>query len=274
MRTVVVTGGTDGMGAAVARRLLARGDRVVVVGRSPAKFDALLAGLGDDSAAERADFLAADLSLIADSRRVASHVAERHERIDALVLAASFVRRRRHVTPEGHEASWALFFLSKHVLVTGLVERLRAAGAPVIVNTSVPGARAGAIDFDDPELSRGFTMARSNAAQRRANELLGLLATRDVPGLSYVTWGPARLVRSSLAGDTGAVVRLAAAVLGPLIGQQPDEAVRPLLDLVDHPEPGRFAYRGRTRVPLVVGPDDERDAARLDRLAAAAGRGA
>jgi NAD(P)-dependent dehydrogenase (short-subunit alcohol dehydrogenase family) len=227
MRTVVVTGGTDGMGAAIARHLLARGDRVVIVGRSPAKFDALLAGIDDDSAAERADFLAADLSLIADSRRVASLAAERHERIDALVLAASFIRRRRHVTPEGHEASWALFYLSKHILVTGLAERLRASGAPVIVNTSAPGATAGAIDFDDPELAHSFTLARSNAAQRRANELLGLLATRDAPGLSYVTWGPARLVRSSLAGDTGAALRLAAAILGPLIGQQPDDAVRP-----------------------------------------------
>lgn len=274
MRTVVVTGGTDGMGAAVARRLLARGDRVVVVGRSPAKFDALVAGIGDGSVAERAEFITADLSLIADSRRVVSLVADRHERIDALVLAASFIRRRRHVTAEGHEASWALFFLSKHVLVTGLAGRLRASGQPVIVNTSVPGARAGAIDFDDPELTHGFTLARSNAAQRRANELLGLLATRDDPRLAYVAWGPARLVRSSFAGETGGAVRLAAAVLGPLIGQQPDEAVRPLIDLIDHPAPGRFAYRGRKPVPLVVGPDDERDARRLDLLGAADERGA
>src|SRR5688572_30955541 len=108
MRTIVVTGGTDGMGAALARHYLAAGERVVVIGRSRAKFDALLA---DTASQSRAEFLSADLSLVADSRRVVGQLKENHDRVDALVLAASFIRQRRHTTPEGHEASWSLFFL-------------------------------------------------------------------------------------------------------------------------------------------------------------------
>ncbi|MFC0529890.1 SDR family NAD(P)-dependent oxidoreductase [Phytohabitans kaempferiae] len=267
MRTVVITGGTDGMGAALARHFLTAGDPVVVIGRSRAKFDALVSALSDPSTAERAEFVAADLSLVTDSRRVVAHLTARYEQIDALVLAASFIRSRRHITTEGHEASWALFFLSKYVLVTGLAKQLRASDRPVVVNTSVPGAKADAIDFDDPELTRGFTFGKSNAQQRRANELLGILATRDNPDLSYVTWGPARLVRSSFAGDVGIGMKLAATILAPLMGQQPADAVRPLIDLIDNPAPGRAAYRGPKLVPLVVGPTDEQDATRLDNLA-------
>lgn len=177
MRTVVITGGTDGMGAALARHFLAAGDRVIVIGRSRAKFAALLAAVADPSAAERAEFVAADLSLVADSRRVAAHLATHCNQIDALVLAASFIRGHRQVTVEGHEASWALFFLSKLILASGLAEQLRASARPVVVNTSVPGAKADAIDFDDLELTRGFTFGKANAQQRRANELLGILAT-------------------------------------------------------------------------------------------------
>lgn len=273
MKTVVVTGGTDGMGAALVRQFLTAGDRVIVIGRSRAKFDGLLAGLGDPSAADRAEFVAADLSLLADSRGVVAHLTAHHAQIDALVLAASFIRSRRHVTIEGHEASWALFFLSKYILVTGLAERLRASARPVVVNTSVPEAKADAIDFDDPELTRGFTFGKSNAQQRRANELLGILATRDNPDLSYVTWGPAGLVRSSFAGDVGIGMKLAATVLAPLLGQQPADAVRPLIDLVDTSAPGRAAYRGSKPVPLVEGPRDEQDASRLADLARANERG-
>lgn len=267
MRTVVITGGTDGMGAALARHFLTAGDRVIVIGRSRAKFDGLLSGLGDPSAADRAEFVAADLSLLADSRRVVAHLTAHHAQIDALVLAASFIRSRRHVTVEGHEASWALFFLSKYILVTGLVEQLRASARPVVVNMSVPGAKADAIDFDDPELTRGFTFGKSNAQQRRANELLGILATRDNSDLSYVTWGPARLVRSSFAGDVGIGMKLASTILAPLLGQQPADAVRPLIDLIDTPAPGRAAYRGPKPAPLVEGPRDEQDASRLADLA-------
>ncbi|MDT0541665.1 MULTISPECIES: SDR family NAD(P)-dependent oxidoreductase [Streptomyces] len=265
MRTIVITGGTDGMGAALARHFLSAGDRVVVIGRSRAKFDALLTTVtGDDrSAKQRAEFIAADLSSVADSRRVVEHLRAHHERIDALVLAASFIRQRRHTTAEGHEASWALFFLSKYLFVTGLAPLLRAAERPVIVNTAVPGARAGAIDFDDLEMREGFTFTRSNAQQRRANELLGLLATGENPGLAYVTWGPARLVRSSFAGDVGKGMKIAAAVLGRLLGQRPDAAVGPIIDIVGAPAPGRAAYRGAKKLTLTVGDHDDRDAARL-----------
>ncbi|WP_280435535.1 SDR family NAD(P)-dependent oxidoreductase [Nocardia carnea] len=261
MRTIVITGGTDGMGAALTRHYHAAGDRVVVIGRDRAKFEALRDAAGtppapnptdSDSGATYADFIAADLSSIADSRRVVEQLRREHERIDALVLAASFIRQRRHLTTEGHEASWVLFFVSKYLFVTGLADRLRAAERPIVVNTAVPGARADAIDFDDPEMSRGFSFARSNAQQRRANELLGLLATADDARLAYVTWGPSGLVRTSFAGEVGPGMKITAAVLGTIAGKQPDVAVRPIIDLIDAPTPGRAAYRGRKSTPLVT----------------------
>lgn len=265
MRTIVVTGGTDGMGAALVRHHLAAGDRVVAIGRSRAKFEALVAAAGDRQppAPGRAEFIAADLSLVADVRRVADRLTAGHDRIDALVLAASFVRQRRHVTAEGHEASWALFFLGKYLLVTRLAELLRAAGRPVVVNTAVPGAPADALDLDDLELVHGFTFTRSNARQRRANELLGIVATGRNPDLAYVTWGPSRLVRTSFAGEVGPGMRIAAAVLGRVLGQRPDAAIRPVVGIVDDPVPGRAAYRGARRLPLPSGAAEERAALRL-----------
>lgn len=260
MRTIVITGGTDGMGAALAHHFLETGDHVVVIGRSRAKFEALVSAVSTPSAAE---FLEADLSSVAESRRVVDRLRTTYERVDALVLAASFIRQRRRQTPEGHEASWALFFLSKYVVVSGLTELLRASPRPVVVNTAVPGARADAIDFDDPEMTEEFTFRRSNAQQRRANELLGILATEANPNLMYVTWGPSRLVRTSFAGEVGMGMRLSAAVLGRLLGQRPESAVRPIIRLIDDPRPGRFAYRGTREIALADGDRETHDAARL-----------
>ncbi|WP_168220607.1 SDR family NAD(P)-dependent oxidoreductase [Streptomyces sp. RFCAC02] len=258
MRTIVITGGTDGMGAALARHYLAAGERVVVVGRSRAKFDALLADAPGESR-----FIAADLSLVAESRRVVDLLKTSYERVDALVLAASFIRQRRHLTAEGHEASWSLFFLSKYLFVTGLAGPLGAAGKPVVVNTAVPGARPDAIAFDDLEMAGGFSFRRSNAQQRRANELLGILATDRCPRLAYVTWGPSRLVRTGFAGEVGPGMRVSAAVLGRLLGQPPEKAVQPVIGIIDDPAPGRTSCRGATARPLTTGPHDEEDAARL-----------
>lgn len=265
MKTIVITGGTDGMGAALARHYLTAGERVTVIGRSRRKFDALVAAVAgqDPSAVARAEFLAADLSLVADSRRVVDHLLAHHERIDALVLAASFIRQRRQTTTEGHEASWALFFLSKYLLVTGLAPLLRAAAQPVVANTAVPGARPDAVDFEDLEMVQGFTFKRSNAQQRRANELLGVLAIDDNSNLAYLTWGPVRLVRTSFAGEVGKGMRITAAVVGRLVGQRPEAAIRPIIRLIDDPSPGLAAYRGASQRNLTVGDQDAKDATRL-----------
>ncbi|MER5307756.1 hypothetical protein ABT034_08205 [Streptomyces sp. NPDC002773] len=60
MTTTVITGGTDGRGRALARTYLDRGDTVVIVGRDPAEAAAL----------PEARFIPADLSLVAENRRV------------------------------------------------------------------------------------------------------------------------------------------------------------------------------------------------------------
>ncbi|MEV5824693.1 hypothetical protein AB0L25_03860 [Spirillospora sp. NPDC052242] len=57
------------------------------------------------SAPSRAEFIAADLSLIEDGRRVVARLRESLERIDAPALAASFVRQRRHGTASANTCS-------------------------------------------------------------------------------------------------------------------------------------------------------------------------
>ncbi|MFI0468968.1 hypothetical protein ACH347_33245 [Saccharopolyspora sp. 5N102] len=67
-------------------------------------------------------------------------------------------------------------------------------------------------------------------------------------------------MRSSFAGEVGKGMRIAAAVLGKLLGQCPEAAVRPSIRLIDDPSPGRAAYRGATKRALTVG---DQDATRL-----------
>ena len=81
-RVALITGGTDGIGKATAKRLLAEGWEVVVVGRSPARCETTTAELGASGAHERVSALVADLSLLADTRRACDAFLAAHERLD------------------------------------------------------------------------------------------------------------------------------------------------------------------------------------------------
>lgn len=156
MKTVVITGGTDGIGKALAALRLQRGDTVVVIGRSAEKGQAFLGAARELGAGERAFFVRADLSLTAESSRAVAEITARFPVVDTLVLCARHYRTERVETAEGFEENFALFYLSRYLLGHGLAASLEKADNPVVVNVAGPGASLSVVNWDDLELRRGY----------------------------------------------------------------------------------------------------------------------
>ncbi|QRP49171.1 SDR family NAD(P)-dependent oxidoreductase [Amycolatopsis sp. FDAARGOS 1241] len=95
-KTIVITGASDGIGAAAARELHGRGHRVVVVGRSPVKTAAVAGELG-------VDHHVADFTCFTEVRELAAALDAAHPRIDVLVNNAGGVFGDRAKTEDGFE---------------------------------------------------------------------------------------------------------------------------------------------------------------------------
>ena len=76
-KTIVITGASDGIGAAAARTLKANGHNVVVVGRDPDKTKAIATEIS-------APFEIADFSVLAQVAKLASSLINKFEAIDVL----------------------------------------------------------------------------------------------------------------------------------------------------------------------------------------------
>src|ERR1041385_4041351 len=102
-KTVVVTGGTSGIGEVAALRLAEKGARIVLIARDPARTTATLAKLknANPSAMHAAHY--GDLSALAEMKRVASEVAAAEPRIDVLVNNAGAVFLRSEERRVGKE---------------------------------------------------------------------------------------------------------------------------------------------------------------------------
>lgn len=163
-RTVVITGASDGIGAAAARALTARGDRVVVVGRSAPKTRALAEELGVPH--HLADF--ADLDQV---RRLAEELLAAYPRIDVLANNAGGVMGPREVTKDGHEKTLQVNHLGPFLLTHLLLDRLRDSRATV-VNTSSAAARLfGRIDLADLHNERRYSAQKAYGDGKLANVL-------------------------------------------------------------------------------------------------------
>lgn len=155
-RHIVLTGPTSGIGLAAARALAAEGARLTLVGRDETRLAALASELGGD-----ADWVAADLSSLEETRRAAAEIRERHDRVDVLVNNAGGMFRRRVETTEGIESTLALNHLSPFVLTSELLPLLRAAvSGACVVNVASSAHRAG-VRWDDIQCERDYSLMRA-----------------------------------------------------------------------------------------------------------------
>lgn len=139
---VLITGGTDGLGAALADRLVEEGARVAVCGRDPARLAATqerLAAAGGDVLAVRAD-----VTVLADLERFVAAAADRWHRIDGLVNNAgrSIAGSIDQVPDDDWREDLELKVLAAARTTRLALPHLRAAGGGSIVNVLSIGARA------------------------------------------------------------------------------------------------------------------------------------
>ncbi len=208
-RTVLVTGGTSGIGRATALGLAAMGAQLAITGRDR--------GRTEDAAREirgagggQVDVFVADLSAQSQVRRLAGEVLQRLPRIDVLVNNAGGFWNTRHVTADGLERTFALNHLAPFLLTSLLLGRLKRTAPARVVTVSSNVQARGRIDFDDLQAERSYSGARAYNQSKLANVLFTYELARRLEGTA-VTANALHpgLVRTSFgAEDPGAVQRL------------------------------------------------------------------
>jgi NAD(P)-dependent dehydrogenase (short-subunit alcohol dehydrogenase family) len=263
-KTFVITGGTDGIGAAVARALFARGDRAVVIGTDRQKGERLVREAADTPG--DAAFVRADLSLVSDTRRTVDDLVAAYPELDGLVLCARYFRTHRSVTPEGFEDNFALFYLSRLVLGYGLLGPLEKSGRAAIVNVSGPGHNT-PIVWDDLQSAGHYDGVQAMFMAGRLNDLLGVtFAERHGDGpVRYVLFHPGTTA-TSFAGEfdapTAAFIEQQKAMAKPATAVAP-----PILRLLDNPpEAPLSAFNNYTELDAHTGLFPPAAAARLAAL--------
>lgn len=165
-RVVLVTGGSDGLGAALARTLVAEGARVAICARDRTRLDAAAEGLraaGGTVLAVQADVSRAD-----GVERFVSGTLERWGRIDGLVNNAgtSAARLFGEVTDEDWERDLRLKLFAAVWSSRLAHDALAVSGSGAVVNVLNIGAKAPGPRSMPTTVSRAAGMAFTKALSK------------------------------------------------------------------------------------------------------------
>lgn len=224
-RTIVITGASDGIGAAAARTLAKAGDNVVVVGRSTTKTKALAQEIG-------ADYFTADFAELAQVRQLAADLKAKYPRIDVLANNAGGIMGKRTITVDGNESTFQINHLAPFLLTTELMDTLIASRAKVI-NTSSAANSFGKLDLFDLTSERKYSTNRAYGTGKLANILFTSELHRrySEQGITTAAFHPG-VVRTNFAAESTSPMRHAYKTILNRFMLTPDQGAQTLLWLI------------------------------------------
>jgi NAD(P)-dependent dehydrogenase (short-subunit alcohol dehydrogenase family) len=260
-KTAVLTGATSGIGQAAASELAARGARLVLVARNPARADDAIAAIRSRTPGAAVEVVRGDLASLRDVRSAAADVLVRCPRIDVLFNNAGVVKLHREVTLDGYEATFAVNHLAYFLFTSLLLDRLRATPGARIVSTASDAHKfGGALDFDDLQAERRYRAFGVYGRSKLAN----ILWTRELgrrlggSGVTANCFHPGGV--ATRLGQTDAFWTRLVGWLMPLVLRTPEQGAATGVWLATAPElattTGRYFANEREKRPSRHGEDD------------------
>lgn len=201
-KTIVITGASDGVGAAGARALHRDGHHVVVVGRSEQKTRAVADELGTE-------YFTADFADLGQVRTLAADLLRTCPRIDVLANNAGGLFGERARTVDGFEKTFQVNHLAPFLLTTLLMDRLVADRATVVQTSSSAHRMMGRLDLDDLNQERRFSPQRNYAMSKLENILFTAELHRRYheKGVNAVAFHPGVVASSFASTSTNRATR-------------------------------------------------------------------
>jgi retinol dehydrogenase 14 len=236
-KTVLVTGGTGGIGKATAAGLAALGARVAITGRDLARTRAAAAGIVATSGNPAVDAFAADMSSQAEVRRLAREILDTYPRLHVLVNNVGGFWATRRVTADGLEHTLAVNHLAGFLLTNLLLDRLKASAPARIITVSSGTHHRGTINFDDLQGEQDYSAQRAYTQSKLANVMFTYELARRLhgTGVTATTLHPGVVRTGFAAEDPSPMWKIVLPLIRPFL-KTPQQGAATSIHLASSPD--------------------------------------
>jgi NAD(P)-dependent dehydrogenase (short-subunit alcohol dehydrogenase family) len=235
-RVCLVTGATSGIGKVTAQALAGMGATVIVVGRNQTKARAVVDEIRQATGNTDLELFLADLSVQQQVRALAEAVLTRYPHIHVLINNAGAVYRKRSLSADGIEMTFAVNHLAYFLLTNLLLDRLKADAPARIVNVASDAHKNAKIPFDDLNSERHYRGFKVYGQTKLANILFTYELARRLKG-SGVTANCLHpgLIATGFGHNDGGLLSLGLRLVTPFI-KKPEQGAETSIYLASSPE--------------------------------------
>jgi NAD(P)-dependent dehydrogenase (short-subunit alcohol dehydrogenase family) len=180
-KTVLITGGTGGIGKHTAIGLAKLGARVVVTGRDKQRGESAVKEIQKASGNKDIDLLLGDLSLQAEVRKLAGEVKARYSKLGVFINNAGLLEPKHRLTKDGIEADFAVNVVTPYLLTLELLPLLKASAPSRVINLT-GGIPTGKIDLQNLQAEKSFLGLVTYSHAKQIMEAMSLEMSKRLEG--------------------------------------------------------------------------------------------
>jgi NAD(P)-dependent dehydrogenase (short-subunit alcohol dehydrogenase family) len=179
--TIVLTGATSGLGRLAAVDLARRGADLILPARDPEKAAETQQLIRDAAPGASTEVYLADLSQIAEVRRVGREILRDHPRVDVLINNAGLHAFTSRATADGYPEMVAVNYFAPWILTNELLPALSASPeARVVTVASEASRRHGTLTLPDDLMTVAPFTGRQSSEHYGRSKLLDIMFTMEL----------------------------------------------------------------------------------------------
>jgi len=232
-KTIVITGGTGGIGYAIAKALAKQGNDIIFQGRDANKGEKIASELSNLNGST-ARFIAADVSSVEGIKGLATSIKKLTSKIDILIQATGVLNTERCETKDGLYGSFAVNYLCKFMLDTLLLDELKLGQGKIII-VGGPLRKGAVINFDDLHMKIKYALFKSKRS--------GVSVPINVVNAGMVKTGIDRNVKGFM--------KFIFIVLGPILANSIDKAIVNVIALAETDAKDSGYFYPKVAIPAI-----------------------
>jgi NAD(P)-dependent dehydrogenase (short-subunit alcohol dehydrogenase family) len=170
IKTILITGSTDGIGKQTAFELASAGHKVIIHGRKEQRAKAVYDEIANATGNNLLDYVTADLSSLGEVRQLAEDINSKYDKLDVLLNNAGVFYGQKELSADGYEMTFAVNHLAHFLLTNLLLDTIKKADNGRIVTVSSM-AHSSDIDFDNLQGEKFYDGYTAYACSKLCNIL-------------------------------------------------------------------------------------------------------
>ena len=205
-KNIIITGATDGIGLAAAKEVSKKGYHIGLVGRNPEKGKKAIETIISYSGNENLDFFECDLSLVKNVKSLSEQIKQKYNKVDVLLNNAGGANKKKIITSEGLEKTFATNQMNYFVLSTELLNIISESNDGRIVNVASNAHIGAEVDYGNINSEKSFSAWTSYCVSKLMNIMFTyqLSLMQDKVSINVLHPG---FVDTNIAGNEGNLIK-------------------------------------------------------------------